>query len=160
MTGRTTHRRCNEEQLLRYSQMLSDRHRKWGDDCPAVDLDYLLAEYNHGVTVGIVDYKHHTADLSRTNERTYQALSDLYDRDGNQHPFFVARYWPDMWAFRVKGFNDRARAHLCGDDWMPFSEQQYVRMLYRLRKDALDRRDLAYIAQLNNIPPPREEQAA
>ena len=154
-------RRVNAEKWVEYSLQLSDRHRdRWGDDCPAVDADFLLIEYNHGTPVAVVDYKHHSANLKLSNDRNYEALGGLYDVDGNQLPLFIARYWPETWAFKVLGHNDRGRFVLQSTAWQSFSEQQYVRMLYRLRKDTLDRRDQAYIERLNTIPPPREAEVA
>jgi len=154
-------RRVDAEKWIGYSLMLSDRHRDfWGDDCPAVDADFLLVEYNHGTPVAVVDYKHCAADLSLTNGRNYEALGGLYGHGGGQLPLFIARYWPGTWAFKVLGKNDSTRYILCGEGWMSFTEQQYVRMLYRLRKDALTRGDEAYIARLNTTPPPSKEAAA
>jgi len=46
-----THRRMNAQSLMEAQIQLSDRHRQWGDDCPMVDLDFLMCEYNHGVPV-------------------------------------------------------------------------------------------------------------
>jgi hypothetical protein len=33
---------------------LSGRHRRWGWDCPAVDLDFLFLEYDKGKAVALV----------------------------------------------------------------------------------------------------------
>ena len=52
---------------------LSDRHRKWGHECPATDIDFLLNEYNHGIPVAIIDYKHYLANPSKTNNKSYVA---------------------------------------------------------------------------------------
>lgn len=145
---------------------LSDRHRDWGHDVPCVDLDFLLCEFNHGIPVAVVDYKFHLADLERTNEYTYSTLGRLYNEHGQQLPFFIARYWPGIWAFKVRPEN--AAAH----DWMhrvypqreqvwiEMTEQEYVSALYRLRKDALTAGDQRYIARLNSAYPPPESQTA
>jgi len=163
--GYTTngHRRMDAEALMRAQQELSDRHRDWGDDVPVVDLDYLMAEFNHGVPVAIVDYKHHMADLARTSAKTHETLSGFYDRDGQQIPFMVARYWPGIWAFKVRPVNDAATAFfervkpgLLTAEWVPMTEQQFVWLLYRLRKDALDLRDRRYLERLNKEMPPAE----
>lgn len=37
---------------------LSGRHRIWGFNCPAVDLDFLMVEYNLGIAIAVVEYKH------------------------------------------------------------------------------------------------------
>lgn len=161
-------RRMNPEALMRAQQQLSDRHREWGDDVPVVDLDYLMAEFNHGVPVAIVDYKFHGADLARTSAKTHETLSGFYDESGNQVPFFVARYWPDVWAFKVRpvnkaatGFFDRVKPELLTryGEWVPLTEYQFVWLLYRLRKDALDIRDKQYLDRLNTTMPPVEDDA-
>lgn len=166
MTGRGWNmgNRVPLEQRVRFAMQLSDRHHKWGQDCPAVDLDFMLCEYNHGISVALVDYKHHAADLANTNGRSYEAMSELYHKDGRQVPFFVARYWPDDWAFRTRAVNNAARewATGCGigwdGDWRDQTEQQFVTMLYRLRKDALTRGDELTIARLNRVKPPAEDE--
>lgn len=162
-------RRMNGEALMRAQQELSDRHRAWGDDVPVVDLDYLMAEFNHGVPVAIVDYKFHGADLARTSAKTHETLSGFYDENGQQVPFMVARYWPGLWAFKVRPVNDAAYAFFdrvkpgllaVHGEWVPMTEYQFVWLLYRLRKDALDIRDQRYLDRLNREMPPAEEGAA
>lgn len=156
MTGKgyNDHQRNSDESRIRNALLLSHRHRQWGHDCPAVDLDFVLAEYNHGVTVAVVDYKHHRENVDASNERTHQALSGFYDSDGNQLPFFVARFWPETWAFKVHAGNSAACLHLGTSSWVPMTEQRYVRSLYQLRKDALTRGDEMYLARLNTTLPP------
>lgn len=155
--------RLSSEQRMRFGLELSERHMKmWGDDCPAVDMDFLLNEYNHGVPVAIVEYKHFRADLTRSHENNLRAIQHLYDEHGAQLPLLVARYWPDTWAFKVKAWNAAARAAmgqlgLADDDWQPMSEQEFVRLLYRFRKDALTRQDDCYLRRLNTEQPPRED---
>lgn len=168
--GRNDYQRVSDEERIRDTLRLSRRHRKWGDDCPAVDLDFLLCEYNHGISVAIVDYKHHKADLAKTTAKTFTTLSELYGPNGNQLPFFIARYWPDNWSFRLKAVNPAAVDTLVRigrrggpadlPEWLPLSEQAYVRTLYLMRKEALTLGDERTIDQLNDTPPPAEERAA
>lgn len=154
--------RLSVEDRTRMAMRLSDRHHEWGQDCPAVDLDFVMCEYNHGISVAIVEYKHHLADLGRSSDMNYRAMSELYLNDGRQIPLFVARYWPDTWAFRTCAFNESAAEWARGlgfgwdGDWRPMTEQQFVRMLYRLRKDALTAGDERTIARLNTVGPPDE----
>lgn len=169
--GTNGRRRSDVESIMRANLELSDRHREWGDDCPMVDLDYLLVEYNHGTAVAIVDYKFHLADLERTNRKTNSTLSGLYDATGRQLPFFIARYWPDIWAFRLKAVNSSATEWLDGvlaelapalrgTEWVDLTERQYVYLLYRLRKDVLSLGDQRYLAKLNTELPPQTAKAA
>jgi hypothetical protein len=155
--------------LMRANMQLSDRHREWGDDCPMVDLDFLMCEYNHGIPVAIVDYKFHGAEITQTSVRTYETLSGFYDEDHHQVPFFIARYWPDVWAFKVKPINEAASAFFervkpgllaASGAWVSMTEQQFVWLLYRLRKDALDIRDQRYLERLHQVIPPAEAVAS
>ena len=111
---------------------ISRRHRHWGFNCPAVDLDFLVAEYNIGMPVALVEYKHNRARLPNLKHATYRALTELCDgyRD-DPLPFIVAFYWPEMWAFRATPVNDAARRAFRPDEML--SEYEYVRRLYRLR---------------------------
>lgn len=161
--------RLSAEERTRFAMLLSDRHHKWGQDCPAVDLDFMLCEYNNGISVAVIEYKHFAADLGKSNGRNYDAISELYLKDGRQIPLFVAKYWPDIWAFRTKPYNDAARTWAMasgvgwegsGSSWRDQTEQQFVTMLYRLRYDALRLGDLRTIDRLNKLKPPAEESAA
>src|SRR5262245_54940974 len=78
---------------------ISQRHRMWGFNCPAVDLDFLMVEYNIGKPVGLVEYKHYCAAFPNVQHATYRALAEL--ADVAMLPFVIAFYWPAIWAFVV-----------------------------------------------------------
>lgn len=142
-------------------QEISRRHREWGMNCPAVDLDFVLLEFNHGVPVAVVDYKHcaKANPLEGLNEWAIKAMSELYNRHGENLPFFVARYWPDSWAFKVLPMNEPARK-LLSDEWTSMTEQQWVTGLHRIRKRVLSVGDEKQIARLRQEMPPPEAEAA
>ena len=117
-------------------ESISKRHRDWGFNCPAVDLDFLMVEYNFAKPVGIVEYKHHGARFPDIKHATYRALITLADMTGL--PFVVAFYWPEMWAFRVYPFNETARAHFASP-YENLSEFDYVARLYRIRRLSIAR---------------------
>lgn len=139
---------------------ISGRHRRWGFNCPAVDLDFLMVEYHLGVPVAIVEYKHHNnheGESINFNHATYRALGGLVDAaTGKPLPFIVARYWPENWSFRVKPVNDRAAELLRRTGWSDMSERTYVSMLYWLRNL---RADDTVLRNLNTTPPPFAEVA-
>lgn len=137
---------------------LSSRHRQWGQECPAVDLDFLMCEFNHGLPVALVDYKHWQASLHNTNGRTFDALSGFYNADGENLPFFMVRYWPGVWAFKVVPQNLSAVKAVKGESTM-MTEQQFVRLLYRLRKSVLTAGDQRCIERLNDSLPHVEDAA-
>lgn len=78
----------NEEHFKR-DAWLSGRHRTWGNDSPAMDLDLIMTEYDHCIPVALIDYKHEYAaiNLQSANMRTLTALGDMAGL-----PSFVVRY--------------------------------------------------------------------
>jgi len=110
---------------------LSTRHRMWGWNCPAVDLDFLFLEYDRGKAVAVVEYKHERAQPMSIAHPTYLALRDLADRAAL--PAFVVRYGSDYSWFAAAGMNDRAVKLLGTENSKFMSECQWVEFLYLLR---------------------------
>src|ERR1700676_3377212 len=93
-------------------QEISARHRDWGTDCPAVDIDFFLTEYNHGKPVALIEYKLYTVDTVDVSKPSYQALIDLannYGGKGGPLPALLVFYWPVEWAFCVHPLNESAK---------------------------------------------------
>jgi hypothetical protein len=113
---------------------LSERHRQWGDALPAVDLDYVLVEYDAGGPVCLIEYK-----LGRPRrfdldcEPSLKALARLGDRACL--PVFLTWYAPACWRFWPIPLNNLARKALPNDG--PMTELEYVTWLYRLRGRSL-----------------------
>lgn len=127
---------------------ISNRHRLWGFNCPCVDLDFLVAEYNVGLPVALIEYKHFKAGVPNLKHPTYRALSALCDGYNNKPlPFFVARYWPEFWAFKVTPVN-AASQYLVKREIL--SEADYVKGLYILRRLVIEEQVLK---KLNTIIP-------
>jgi len=129
---------------------ISERHGHWGFNCPAVDLDFVLLEYNHAKACALIEYKHINTAPPNVQHATYRALVDL--ADGYRHralPCLIAIYDPESWAFKVIPLNDAAIQHYqhCRDQWI--NEQRFVRSLHLLRKAVLSAEDEAAIAMLN-----------
>lgn len=110
-------------------ESLSRRHRAWGFNCPAVDLDFLMVEYNLGAPVALVEYKDRRARQPDLKHPTYRAINELADLA--QLPFLIAFYWPESWAFRVHPVNAIARESY--EDAMLLTERRFVKSLYYLR---------------------------
>lgn len=108
---------------------LSERHRRWGWDCPAVDLDALFLEYDKGQPVAIVEYKNENARTQWASHPTYQAMINLGNRASI--PVFGVRYATDFSWWRVVALNEHARV------WLPeveaMSEYEWVSFLYLIR---------------------------
>lgn len=111
-------------------EALSIRHRNWGFDCPAVDIDFLLTEYDSGKAVALIEYKNEHAAPQFASHPSYQALSDLGSRA--RLPFIVCRYASDFSVFKARAINLHAKMTLYG---MPeeFNERGWVELLYRIR---------------------------
>ena len=71
-------------------QELSLRHRQWGLGCPAVDLDFLMVEYDHARVACIVEYKNEFAAPQYPSHSSYRAICDLANRA--KVPFIACRY--------------------------------------------------------------------
>lgn len=141
-------------------QEISERHREWGYNCPAVDLDFLVVEYNHGNPVALVEYKNRRYNSVNTHDRTYDALTRLADGyTGGPLPFLVAVYDEHDWWFIVHPMNDAARRHYRHCAGEPISEQRFVKSLYLLRKRKMDEADHKAISRLKSIEPARSEVA-
>lgn len=108
---------------------LSQRHRRWGWDCPAVDLDFLFLEYDRGKAVALVEYKHERAAPQKASHPTYMAMIDLGTRAGV--PVFACRYKGDFTAWRAIPLNSMARHFL--PERQDMTEREWVTFLYRIR---------------------------
>lgn len=108
---------------------LSQRHRRWGWDCPAVDLDFLFLEYDKGKAVALVEYKHENASPQFRTHPTYQAMIDLATRA--DIPCIACRYAGDFLWWRATPLNQQAKVWLPVQQQMP--EREWVTLLYRIR---------------------------
>lgn len=130
-------------------EAISGRHGCWGFNCPAVDLDFVMLEYNHGKPCALVEYKHFNAKPPNVSHATYRALVALADGySGGPLPCFIATYNPDGWTFRVLPLNAAARKHFNHCLNKVLTEQRFVRGLHLLRKAVLSAEDEGAIAAL------------
>lgn len=130
-------------------EALSERHGHWGFNCPAVDLDFVMMEYNYGKPCALVEYKHKNAKTPNVNHPTYRALVSLADKysDGPL-ACFIAIYDPEDWSFIVIPLNDKARWHYSHCAGKKLSEKRFVKSLHLLRKGTLDKQDEDAISAL------------
>jgi hypothetical protein len=108
---------------------LSERHRLWGWNLPAVDLDFLFLEYDRGKAVALVEYKHVRASPQNSIHPTYQAMIDLGNRAGI--PVIACRYQNDFTRWTITPLNVAAKK------WVPqqtvLDERGWVTLLYKIR---------------------------
>lgn len=108
-------------------QALSLRHRSWGYDCPAIDIDFFLVEFHEGEPKALIEYKSEWAQMP--NDRALRAMRQL--ANNSKIPLFVVFYNSGDWWFRVVPCNAWARAAV--HNIVTFSEHDYVRLLYKVR---------------------------
>lgn len=122
---------------------LSERHRMWGWDCPAVDLDFLFLEYDKGRAVALVEYKHERAKPQLAVHPTYQAMIDLANRA--DVPVFACRYAADFSWFRIIPLNSRAKDH--APQRFETDEAGWVAFLYRIRGREITQAEIQELLQ-------------
>lgn len=110
-------------------EALSRRHREWGFDCPAVDIDFLAVEYDAGLPVALAEYKAAgtPVDLKSPSMRAVATLANM-----SGIPFFLAWYSVDGWWFDVQPMTRLAGRYVSAR--RVFSEAEWVGLLYTLRK--------------------------
>ena len=125
---------------------LSLRHRQWGYDCPAVDLDFPLVEYNRGEASAIVEYKFAAAGKPDLTHPSLRALAGLANAAGI--PFIVALYTREPWTFQVFRGNEHAN-RIYREDGRILTEREFVESLYFMRNRTLTAADEQYLAPLD-----------
>jgi hypothetical protein len=127
---------------------LSGRHRLWGHDCPATDIDFL--EYDNGVPVALLEFKHERAERYRTGSANIRACRNLADR--GKIPFFVIIRANDLSWFEINAENSVAGKMFrdAGLDCLSYTtdggEEELVRFLYWLRGREPDNQVLERLA--------------
>lgn len=111
-------------------ERISLEHRKWGFDCPAADIDWLVVEYDCAKIRALIEYKHERAMPSYPSNPNNRAIKDLADRAGV--PFFAVRYTHDLYWYTMTPLNERAKKYLpVGPEKL--SKPEYVAVLYAIR---------------------------
>lgn len=132
-------------------EQISRRHRQWGYNCPCVDLDFMVAEYNHGKPVALIEYKEKRAAPPSIGHPTYKALVAL--ADGYKHgaiPCAIVFYCSEKWWFEILPLNEAAKVW-CGEKTgIKLSEKRFVTGLYMLRKTVLTEQDKIAIDKLKD----------
>lgn len=108
---------------------LSERHRKWGLALPAVDLDFLLVEYDRGTPTAIIEYKGEHAPEQYPTHPSYLALAAIGDRA--ELPVFVVRYAQNFSWWRIIPLSRVAKRML--PERVEVNELLFVTWLYNIR---------------------------
>lgn len=112
-------------------EWISRRHREYGIDVPATDVDFLLIEYDRAQPIALVEYKR-TDDFS-TSDASRRTLAKLATRAGI--PAIVVRYYTDgETPWKVYPLNRYARAKITSREFPVYvSESQWIEFLYWIR---------------------------
>lgn len=109
----------------------SKRHREYGFNVPAVDIDFLMLEYDYGKAVSLIEYKQFNAPHLNLNHTSINAIRDLAENKKGQLPAFVVYYYKPTWNFHVVPLNDAAKRTFKKP--VNFSEVAFINFLYWLR---------------------------
>ena len=126
-------------------EILSAKHRRWGYNVPATDIDFILCEYDRAITQALIEYRHLNGHVAR--DPSIKAIINLADRAAC--PFFVVRYYyatddGTLWKegatvdtpafFRISAFNSHAEQLWFTQDVDTFiTEREYVAWLHKIR---------------------------
>lgn len=112
---------------------LSQRHREWGIDCSATDIDALIFleyqqnGYRNVRNSAIVEYK--SVHAKETSPSQIIALDNLSMQA--MLPFWLTRYSDDLSRYWVTPTNDLAKKILSAT--CELSEEEYVKLMYTIR---------------------------
>ena len=111
----------------------------------------MVAEYNYGKPVALIEYKEKRAAPPSLDHPTYRALIAL--ADGYIHgpiPCVIVFYCSEKWWFKILPLNQAAKdwcGHIEGET---ITEKRFVTGLYKLRKKTLSDEDIKAIEKLND----------
>lgn len=134
------------EEILHFRDWrLSERHRDWyGEDCPIVDLDFAVIEYDHCTPVALVEYKHALRRFETLREtagiKAFRALASMAEL-----PAWVAYYRPEGWSYQIVPLNPAARTVFGNDDFISLTETEYVEALHAVRGRVVPTHVLAHL---------------
>lgn len=115
---------------------ISIRHREWGRNVPAVDLDMVAVEYDNALPVAVIDYKYGLGTVVNMGHASMRALGRFHSPAGAPLPAFVARYAVDPWVFALEPLNTAGGQLLQAHSIVPRSvleEDRFVGFIHALR---------------------------
>lgn len=114
-------------------ESISRLHREFGFDYPAVDVDFLLCEYDEGIPVAIIEHKHVSWTEQKKTHPSFSALRCL--ADCARIPFWLCVYNTELTVFVLSRMNSIALS-MAGKD-LRLSREGYKNFLQRLRNPAV-----------------------
>ena len=112
-------------------EALSLRHREYGQNLPAVDIDFMLIEYDHAEPKALAEFKHeHAQPVNVSKNPSIAAMAKL--ANNADIPAFLVRYADDFSWWKVLALNDRASSYLTNNPQI-MDEAEWVSILYAVR---------------------------
>lgn len=121
-----------EERTGWRDEEISLRHRRFGVNAPAVDIDFLLIEYDRAVPAALIEYKEWNARQFDIHDCSARVLISLADSAGL--PLFVVRYklYENGGDYHIKAVNQKAFQKL-PKGHLEVDEPNYCRFLGQIR---------------------------
>lgn len=127
----------HDEKLGFRCEEISQRHRLWGKNLAAVDLDFPLLEYHHERPAALIEFKYKTnTRLIDEEQPSIRALKHL--ADAASIPLLLVRYHPTTWTFFVSPGNEHARA-MIPIRGQEMSEREFASLLHEIRGEPVPR---------------------
>jgi hypothetical protein len=103
-------------------------HRILGSPVPCTDIDFL--EYDNGIPIAILEYKHKNAAPLQRDHPTIRAITELGNRANI--PVFHVRYNSDKTIFVYTALNIQAEKIIGGERY-PCNRIGWAEIIYKLR---------------------------
>ena len=116
-------------------QGLSARHRTWGDNLYASDLDFILCEYNWSICCAIIEYKSEFATKPNFSSSQYKSLINLGNRA--DCPLFSVIYSKDFSNYKITPLNDSAKLYFKNE--IELNEEKFTKFHKYIREKELKR---------------------
>lgn len=107
---------------------INNRHRTYGWNCPGLDLDFPMIEYDNAKPIALIEYKKYNAPKVTISHPSIRALGTL--ATNSNIPAFLVHYHEDTWSFWITPINDFAKKIKISQT---LDERNFVRFQYWLR---------------------------
>jgi len=115
-------------------EWISERHRTWGYELPATDIDFMLLEYSGNRPIALIEYKTiGSMKYVGTDKvmRGHAPVSNLANMANL--PSFIVVYDINAIKFWVLPTNNHAELEVLGDNYEAINENKFMSFLKGLR---------------------------
>jgi hypothetical protein len=140
---------ANVERTGWRDQALSARHRTWGKEFSAFDLDFILVEYDYRIPCALVEYKNESApkqDMKSANNAALIMLGDMACL-----PVFCVRYAKDFSWWKIIPLNSWACAFVDSNNERPIMDEEgYKKFLLMVKSVTISRLNREFCHDVEN----------